>query len=375
MLSFLKRKIEQTQSDAASTEKQGHVLLEEDYRAHLTFMENMDRVNKVIQGTNNLEQMMRDVLKEVLSILDCDRVWLFYPCDPDAPTFQVPMEVTKSQYPGAGILNTDIPLPPDMAENLREALGSGPVTFVVGTERPINKVSAEHFGVKSMMMTAIYPKSGKPWAFGLHQCSYPRIWKEEEKELFQEISRRLADGLSSLLVYRDLQKSEERYRRILETAAEGIWIIDKERITTFVNARILNLLGYTKEEMLGRKFDDFVVQEERIEHEQQMAERREGMSNIYERRIRRKDDGVVWCSVSAAPIFDEKKDFAGSFAMFTDITGRKEAEEKQAKYLKELESMNSIMVGREIKMIEMKKENEELKKLLMKVDGNGKNAL
>ncbi len=182
----------------------------------------MDRVNRALQGTNDLDQMMRDVLGVVLAIFDCDRAWLFYPCDQDATSFRVPMEITRPEYPGAGILNVDVPLPSDMAQNLREALESpDPVTYAAGTEKPINKVSAEQFGVKAMMMTALYPRSGKPWAFGLHQCSYARTWTSDELRLFQEIGRRLADGLSSLLFFRDLREEREHLEELVDDAHGG----------------------------------------------------------------------------------------------------------------------------------------------------------
>ncbi len=300
---------------------------ERDRQANLKSLESMDKINRAIQGASGVDNIMREVLNATLSIFDCDRAWLFYPCDPDAPAFRVPMEVTKHEYPGAGILNDDVPLPPDMAQNLREALEStGPITFVAGTERPVNKVSSEQFGVKSMMMTAIYPKSGKPWALGLHQCSYPRVWTSEEKRLFQEISRRLTDGLTSTLMHRDLEKSEEKYRRLIETANEGVWVFDGEFKTTFANLRTLQMLGYTEKEMLGRKLVDFMAPEEIADHERKMEERRSGKPGFYERRFIRKDGKELWCSVSASPLFDEQKRFAGSFAMFTDITERKKAE-------------------------------------------------
>jgi PAS domain S-box-containing protein len=189
---------------------------EQDRLAHLRFLESMDRVNRAMQGTNDLDRMMRDVLGVVLAIFDCDRAWLFYPCDHDATSFRVPMEITRPGYPGADILNVDVPLPRDMAQNLREALESAdPVTYAAGTEKPVNKVSAEQFGVKAMMLTALYPKSGKPWAFGIHQCSYARTWTSEELRLFQEIGRRLADGLSSLLFFRDLSKEREHLEELV----------------------------------------------------------------------------------------------------------------------------------------------------------------
>ena len=57
---------------------------EEEHQAHLWFLESMDQVNRAIQGTNDLEQMMSDVLDAMLAIFNCDRAWLVYPCDPEA---------------------------------------------------------------------------------------------------------------------------------------------------------------------------------------------------------------------------------------------------------------------------------------------------
>ncbi|MDD5175088.1 MAG: PAS domain S-box protein [Sterolibacterium sp.] len=312
--------------------------MEQERLTHLQFVESLDRINRAIQETNDLEKTLSDVLGAVLAIFDCDRAWLFYPCDPDAPSFRVPMEIAKPEYPGAGILNVDVPMPPDMAQNLREALESAdPVTYIVGTDRPINKVSAEQFGVKSMMMAALYPQSGKAWAFGLHQCAYPRVWTAEDKRLFQEISRRLGDSLTGLLSHRDLQESEAKYRRIVDTANEGIWMLGPDTMTTFVNARMAGMLGYSGEEMIGRPVTDFMFGEDASDHLRKMEHRRQGISDNYERRYRRKDGQAVWTLASAAPIFDGKHQFMGSFAMFTDITERKQAEERLKRANTELE--------------------------------------
>jgi PAS domain S-box-containing protein len=311
---------------------------EQERAAHLRFLESMDKVNQAIQGTNNVEQMMSHVLDAVLAIFNCDRTWLFYPCDPDAPSFRIPMEITKPEYPGAKVLNVDLPMPPDMAQNLREALESAePVTYGIGTGKPINKVSAEQFGVKSMMIVALYPKSGKPWAFGLHHCSYPRVWTAEEERLFQEIGRRLADGLTSLLSHRGLQESETKYRRMVDTASEGIWALGADFTTTFINARMAEMLGCSCEEMIGRPMADFMFGEDASDQLRIMDGRRQGLSSHYERRFRRKDGETVWTLVSGTPIFEDEHRFKGTFGMVTDITERKRAEEEIRKLNHELE--------------------------------------
>jgi signal transduction histidine kinase len=64
-----------------------------------------------------------------------------------------------------------------------------------------------------MIAMAVYPKTDKPYMFGLHQCSRARIWTPPEERLFQEIGRRLADALDTLLAFRDLRDSERKLDR------------------------------------------------------------------------------------------------------------------------------------------------------------------
>jgi signal transduction histidine kinase len=64
-----------------------------------------------------------------------------------------------------------------------------------------------------MIVMAVYPKVDKPYLFGLHQCSYQRIWTLQEERLFHEIGRRLADGLDTQLMLRDLRESERKLER------------------------------------------------------------------------------------------------------------------------------------------------------------------
>ncbi len=128
-----------------------------------------------------------------------------------------------------------------------------------------------------------------------------------------------------------LGASEEKYRRIAETAKEGIWAMDGEYRTTYVNQRMAEMLGYRPQEMLGKRVDAFMLSEDLADHSAQMAERQKGRESIYERRFRRKDGSIVWTIVSATALQDEQGRFTGSFAMFTDITERKDVEEELRK--------------------------------------------
>ncbi|UEG49291.1 PAS domain S-box protein [Ferruginibacter lapsinanis] len=129
-----------------------------------------------------------------------------------------------------------------------------------------------------------------------------------------------------------LLQSEKKYRQILETAQEGIWLVNEHNKTTFVNDKMCAILEYDKEEMMGRtnlSFND--------EHEQKIGlarieRRKRGEKETYESKFTTKNDRHIWARVSASPIFDDHGFYAGTLAMVTDISKRKQ-EEQQLKLL------------------------------------------
>ena len=187
---------------------------EEERRAQLWFFESMDGINRTIQRASDLEQMLGAVLDVVVAIFNCDRAWLIYPCDPEVASHRVRMERTRPESIGAFGLGAEIPNDPEVAGAIRAVLASGgPVRFDPESGHPPPSAPAERFSVKSMIAMAVYPKTDKPYMFGLHQCSQARIWTPREERLFQEIGRRLSDALDTLLVLRDLRESERKLER------------------------------------------------------------------------------------------------------------------------------------------------------------------
>ena len=184
---------------------------------HLRFLQNMDRVDRSITGATDLRQMLRNVIKTVFSIFDCDRAWLLYPCDPSAPFFKIPMEHTRPEYPGALALDLEVPMAPDMIMDIQAALDSDePMVAGGGNERPMNVITREQFSVQTQIFSAIYPKVGEPWLIGMHQCSRERTWTEQERQLLKEIGRRVADGLTGMLILRDLQQHRDHLEELVE---------------------------------------------------------------------------------------------------------------------------------------------------------------
>ncbi len=130
-----------------------------------------------------------------------------------------------------------------------------------------------------------------------------------------------------------LQKSEARYRRIVDTSYEGIWMIDEETQTEYVNQRLSQMLGYAAEEMLGRSLFDFMDQADGIAAEEKLEWLKGEGSDLKEGRLRCKDGSYIWTLISARAIFGEQNQFLGAIAMLTDITDRKRTEEERDRLL------------------------------------------
>ena len=148
-----------------------------------------------------------------------------------------------------------------------------------------------------------------------------------------------------------LKESEARYRRIIETAREGIWTIDADANTSFVNDRMAEMLGYTVTDMMGRPFLDFVNEEVRVEAVSNLERRRAGIAEAYEFRLSRKDGTDLWTIMSTNPLYDKAGHYIGSLAMVSDISQRKRVEqerrdmEAQLRHTQKLESMGVLAGG------------------------------
>jgi PAS domain S-box-containing protein len=121
-----------------------------------------------------------------------------------------------------------------------------------------------------------------------------------------------------------LRQSEARYRQIVETANEGIWIIDAANNTSFVNPKMAQMLGYSIPEMTGMNVFAFIdEQAQEIHH---LGQQQQGISQHHDVKLKRQDGSLVWTMMSTTPIFDEDSQYIGTLAMVTDISDRKQGE-------------------------------------------------
>jgi len=125
-----------------------------------------------------------------------------------------------------------------------------------------------------------------------------------------------------------LKAQQEQFRLLVETMNDGLGVQDEHGIITYVNKRICEMLGYSRQELIGRQAFDFLTEDSRSVWMDEIVNRKARRSKPYEVTWQNRDGELIDTIVSPRALLDAGGRFSGSFAVFTDITGRKKVEEE-----------------------------------------------
>ncbi|MFX1517215.1 MAG: PAS domain-containing protein, partial [Promethearchaeota archaeon] len=130
------------------------------------------------------------------------------------------------------------------------------------------------------------------------------------------------------LAEKKLRESKEKYQMLVERLQEGVLLENTKGQIAFLNPRTADLLGYSKEELLGRHWSCIVPEEYFDKVEAETVKRPQGISSTYEAALAAKDGQKIPVIITATPIFTILGEFDGVLSVFTDITERKLAEKQ-----------------------------------------------
>lgn len=153
-------------------------------------------------------------------------------------------------------------------------------------------------------------------------------------EISSRIFTDINNNVLSSMVIRDITKrieneealriNEHKYRQLVENLQEGIWVIDKEADTVLVNTRLCEILGYSKDEMIGKSLFTFVEKEQFTRTSESLERRKNGIREHRELSMKRKNGEMITISLETYPVFDNNKIYNGAVAAVTDITEQKQ---------------------------------------------------
>ncbi|MBK1649625.1 PAS domain S-box protein [Rhabdochromatium marinum] len=221
-------------------------LAEVTLREHNQFLENLDRISRVLSRPTCDVTTLAALAYEILDIFQVDRVFFMHPCDPNAAIMSIALEVTRSESPGTLAATRKVESNASFKDVIRQALANNaPVLTDFDTD---SAAFCEHT-IRSQMAIALHPRSNQPWLLGLHQFRLRR-WSKHELQLFEKIAERVGEALSGYLLLERLRDSEARYRDVFENSLDAIIVHDAQGAILAVNQTAMTTYVFGRDEAL-----------------------------------------------------------------------------------------------------------------------------
>jgi PAS domain S-box-containing protein len=184
--------------------------------------------------------------------------------------------------------------------------------------------------------------------------------EKSKEELLQEFQQLLQEHNSLKASYEkditqlklaeaDLSASEDRFKQVAESTGVWIWEVDAEGLYTYASPVVEKILGYTPEELVGKKHFYELFNAENSEETKINALRlfssKQSIEELLNQNVH-KDGSLVWLSTSGNPILDKNGVLLGYRGADTDITEKKKVEEalKESEYFFK-ESQKAAFIG------------------------------
>jgi PAS domain S-box-containing protein len=198
---------------------------------------------------------------------------------------------------------------------------------------------------------------------------------EKIYELIDAPLKKPDESISKIVIFSDiterkkveerLQENENKFRQFIESMHEGIWVIDKDDVTTFVNPRMADLLGYTMDEMLEKPLFSFIEECNRKHYRNYLDRCRKEIRETHDFEFVRKDGSKIYVRIEFSQTTDINGNYIGAVAYVTDITYIKRMEralrDSEAKFLALAEnSLNMIFINRMGRVLYANRKSEEI---------------
>ncbi len=305
-----------------------HFSSEERYR----FLSN---ILESFTGTLELKEVLRRIVSITRQEFGADRAWLLHPVNELAEFAKVRFAVSAPAY---SVQHDESPSSLSLkrsAKMIRRLLDADGPMVIMEDDPDLDREQAEIFQVRSEMVQVLRPRDDEPWAFGLHQCSAPREWTDEEISLFAEIGRYATLALNNTLLHEQAVREMAKVTAILDQIPESAAIYNAdgqlERMNAAAQREPVSLFAPDPEGRLRKNRHRYIDGSplEADDLPSMRAVRGETVKSDYLVHDGRSgDDRVV--NLKAAPIRDDRNHVIGSVVLSRDVTDERQTAEREA---------------------------------------------
>jgi PAS domain S-box-containing protein len=294
-------------------------------------LETLMKSIRAISGEIEMDRLLREIMRMVIENTGAQSGYLL--TEKEQKWFVVAKGET-------GRKKTEIPQPASVDES--DLVSTGIVRSVVRTREKIILGDASNQGdfvsdpyirkqrIRSLLCMPLLSRGKLVGILYLENNLLSNAFTPERIQFLEYFISQAAISVENAGICGSLRRSEQKYRQIINTANEGVWVLDQKDLTVSVNEKMAEILGFSIDEIIGRSLSEFIFETDLPDHLRKMEDIHRGVKQQYERSFLRKDGQTVWTLVSAVPLFDDSSHFEGSFGMYADITERKHAEQNVA---------------------------------------------
>jgi PAS domain S-box-containing protein len=181
--------------------------------------------------------------------------------------------------------------------------------------------------------------SGRAFGMISAQTYRPAVYTLEHEQTLSALANQIAIAVDHARLVASLRDSEERYRRIVEIAQEGICMFDAAGHIMFVNQRMAHILGYAAPELIGQTILNYMDEEGRAAAQRYLG--RHGLGRELQRdfKLQHRSGQVVWAIISTKTLTNTRGDYIGVLGTVTDITERKHQEAELQRHAQQLHAL------------------------------------
>ena len=291
----------------------------------ITALATINQIGKSLSSTLEFDALLELIYRQVNQVMDAENLYIaLYDEEKDEVSFPLYYELGKP-----------------IKRSSRHGK-SGLTEYIIRTKKPLlfsNTSNDEYAGrLKQLGITELFGEPAKSWlgvpmivgdrvigVIGVQSYTEERIYDKEHLELLSTIASQAAIAIENARLFGETEHLRAFNENIVKGVGEAILIEDAGGIFTFANQAAEELLGYSREELIGIHWSALIPEDQMEKVRKEVEKRPQGIKSRYEASLLRKDKARIPVIVSARPLFEGDK-FVGVLSALTDITERVQAE-------------------------------------------------